>query len=110
MTEADKKERRAWVRIPSTPETPFSGVSEADCIIAQKARIRDLSVAGVGLLVAMEIEPDMLVDVVLLNTAEDSARPFQARVVRSQPQPDGGWILGCSFTTPLSEEELRDYL
>jgi len=26
------------------------------------------------------------------------------------PHPEGGWIMGCTFVTPLNEEELKALL
>src|SRR5262245_59255682 len=110
MSEPSRKDRRAWVRYPSTPETPFSEVAEEDHVIPQKARIQDLSAAGVGLLVINELEPGTVVDVVLVRANEDSAQLFQAKVVHCRPQAGGGWLLGCSFITPLREQDLRDFI
>jgi hypothetical protein len=110
MTEPADKERRAWVRHPSRPETPFSEVAEEDYVIPQKARILDLSAAGVGLLVTGQIAPGTIVDVVLCRTSDDSSRTFPARVVHCRAQEGGGWLLGCNFTTPLREEQLQEFI
>jgi hypothetical protein len=104
------RDRRAWVRYPSTPETPLSAIAEEDNILSQKARLRDLSVAGAGLLVESGFAPGTLIDVILINTQDESTwKKLQARVVRNQPQA-GGSLLGCTFTQPLTADELKQFI
>jgi hypothetical protein len=109
MTESTN-DRRVWVRYSSKPETPLSEVAEEDYVVPQKARLLDLSVAGVGLLVTGKLEPGTLIDVVLVRTTDESLHTFSARVVHCRPQEGGGWLLGCTFATPLGEEELQKFI
>ena len=109
MQEPANQERRAWVRYPSTPYTPFSVVAEPDYVVPQKAWVQDLSAAGVGLVVTGQVAPGTVVDVILARTTDGSTRVFQARVVRCN-QNEAGWLIGCTFTHPLHEDELREFI
>ena len=51
-----------------------------------------------------------LLTVELQNWAGDVSRTLQTRVVHMTPHPEGGWIMGCAFVTPLNEEELKALL
>ncbi|GIW81856.1 MAG: hypothetical protein KatS3mg105_3663 [Gemmatales bacterium] len=105
------RERRAWVRYHSTPETPDVAITEEDDIITWKARIRDISRGGVGLVVNAEFIKDAVVEIELPNTDNEVMLVQLARVVRCLPLDDGvTWIVACEFLEELTEEELRSVL
>src|SRR5262249_52380272 len=59
------KDRRAWVRYHSKPETPFFAIGEQEVIHSWKARVRDVSQGGLSLLVTSPFEIGSVVDVEL---------------------------------------------
>jgi hypothetical protein len=72
-------------------------------------KIRDISGAGVGLLLQQRFEPETLLTLELENTGRTSSCTFQVRVIRVAPQP-GGWLLGCTFTPAISEADVQALL
>jgi hypothetical protein len=75
------------------------------------ARVRDISSSGVSLLSnrPFELETLLVIEPVLPPRELTRSLP-PARVVRQCEHGEGGWILGCQFTSNLSEEELRALL
>jgi hypothetical protein len=73
------------------------------------ARVRDVSVCGVGLRVSGAIEPGRDLTVEFTDSAS-FRRILAARVIHSSAQSDGTWVVGCRFVTPLREDELRAFL
>ncbi len=104
------RERRVWIRHPGTPEAPSYCVSEQEDIISWKARIRDLSRGGVSLMLRSSFEPDSVIDIMFPSTASNPSGKISARVVRSEPQDDVNWVVGCAFLTMLSDSELKELL
>jgi PilZ domain len=74
------------------------------------ARPRDVSVCGIGLLLAQPFAPGTTLTIQLRSRPEDARRPLTAGVVRTEPQADGSWLVGCAFDKPLTAEELRAFL
>jgi PilZ domain len=72
-------------------------------------KIRDISSQGIALLLQQRFEPDSFLTVEVENRAQTSALAIQVRVVRTTPQP-GCWLIGCTFSRELSEEELQALL
>ena len=42
--------------------------------------------------------------------ATESVASMLARVVHVKVQSDGSWLLGCAFTKPLSDDDLKKLL
>lgn len=104
------RERRVWVRHPGTPGSPYYCVSEQEDIISWKARVNDISRGGISLVLRSTFAPDALIDIVFPANSEGDVRKLNARVVRSEPQDDMTWLVGCAFVKMLSEDELRALL
>jgi hypothetical protein len=51
-----------------------------------------------------------VVDVILVRTSDQTEQKLQARVVHARLLPEGLWLLGCSFVSPLSEEQRQTFL
>jgi PilZ domain len=74
------------------------------------ARIRNVSVTGISLLVAAAIKPgtDLAID---MKTVEPGILlTLVARVVHATKQDEGNWIIGCTFLSGPREEPLRALL
>jgi hypothetical protein len=103
-------ERRASVRYQCTPEN-FSADNSCRPITARKseawsAMVRDLSTGGVGILVNRRFEPGTLLSVELQDVEQTVARVLLVRVVRITRQDQETYLLGCAFTTKLSDADL----
>jgi hypothetical protein len=76
---------------------------------SESARGVNLSAGGVGLLLQRGIATGTAVRV-QLDGAPQEAPEFLARVAHSTRQGPGEWFIGCQFTRPLGEAELREVL
>jgi hypothetical protein len=103
-------ERRASVRYPCS-EDSFGPDNSCRPITAMRkeswlAAVRDLSTGGVGIVVNRRFEPGTLLSVELQDAEKTSARTLLVRVVRLTQEDKDHWLLGCAFTTKLSEADL----
>jgi hypothetical protein len=107
------KERRVRVRYPTDRESMCQpGEGRLDQVW-WLARITDISTTGIALVLQQlrqKFPAGTLLTVELQNWAGDVSRTLQARVVHMTPNPEGGWIMGCAFVTPLTEEDLKALL
>lgn len=74
------------------------------------ATMVDLSNRGIGLLSSEPLERGTVVVITLEDCRQSFTRSLFARVARTVAQPGGEWLVGCSFTRPLDEEQLRTLL
>lgn len=72
--------------------------------------VRDISTAGIGLVIPQRFEPDTTLTVEVESRHSDESRAVQVRVVHAAPQPGGGWLLGCAFARELTGPELAALL
>lgn len=68
-------------------------------------KVRDVSMHGVGLLVARRVEVGSLLAVGLANPEKGFARTVLVRVAHVTPGA-GGFLVGGSFLTPLTYQEM----
>jgi hypothetical protein len=71
-----------------------------------RARVRDISIQGICLLVGKRFEPGIGL-LIELPSNRHSYTSLQTRVVHATMNRDGHWIIGCIFAWALSEEEIR---
>ena len=74
------------------------------------AQVCDLSVTGVGLLLARRFEPGCVLTVVLANEKGDFDRTREMRVLRVAKAEGHGWFHAGVLLHKLSKEELRKLL
>ena len=72
--------------------------------------IRDLSATGLQLLLSRRFEPGTLLVVDVHDNQGQATRMLLARVIRVASLAKGRWILGCTFTVPLTPEDLDSLL
>jgi hypothetical protein len=85
LSEADTKEEVLWV-----------------------ARMQDICREGVRLLLMRRFEPGSLLRLEVPGKSPDTPLLIQARVIHVVPYPNGSFGLGCAFSRPLTEEELKN--
>ncbi len=98
-------ERRARVRFRC--ERPTVGrVFIANTFRSMRARVLDVSVNGVGLLLPEAVPLGTRLNV---DFEGHAAMPLEilAEVVHVAQQPDGGWRCGCTLVWQISEQELQ---
>lgn len=74
------------------------------------ARIRDVSSGGLRLLLRRRFEPGTGLAVEVAGAEDDAPSTLLVRVVRVRAEADGCWLLGCTFVSPLGEEEIQGLL
>ena len=97
-------ERRAGARYPCRFET-ICQVSTPDKELRTPARIVDISVGGIGLILKERFEEGTPLVVRLQTTA--ITRPLPLKVVHVVEIAKGFYLLGGAFTTPISANDLH---
>jgi len=69
------------------------------------AKIRDVSMSGVGLLLQRRVEVGSLLAIGLVNQAKGFARTLMVEVTHVTPAA-GGFLVGGTFLTPLTYQEM----
>lgn len=98
-------DKRAWVRFPCNLATSYHSMAEEDGPLP--AKVLDSSAGGLGLLVNRPFENGTILSIELPCTGGHSSRTVLARVVHARGKQGSYWILGCAFTSQLTEEDLR---
>ncbi len=102
----EQDERRRLERF--APDTNSAWKVASQCgTIAPWGSVRDLSAAGVGLLVAQPLKPGAVLVITLQHGTRKLARPLPVRVMHCSPAAEGGWLVGCQFVRKLSGPELQ---
>ncbi len=103
-----EEERRVWVRYPADLETTVQAAGSPDAV-RLSARVRNVSLGGVSLAVDRPFEPGDLLSVELPGATEQTRCNVLACVVHVGETPEGGWVLGCTFSRELSEDDLEAF-
>jgi hypothetical protein len=74
------------------------------------ARIWDISLGGIALIVPHPYEAGSVLSVVPEMLPQSLYPALEARVLRVASHGDGLWMAGCEFLTPLGEDELHALL
>jgi hypothetical protein len=101
---SEQADRRAAERFPVNGDSScsFAGqVAEGFGV----ARIQNVSMDGIGLLLARALEPGALLAVVLTNPSRGFSKTVLVRVVHVTAQP-AGYLVGGTFSAPLTYQEL----
>jgi PilZ domain len=94
-------ERRTQVRHTCSWEAPYRTNDHFGT-----ARVCDVSVGGLGILLPREVSPGGLLTVELRDRQRNSWRLKTLRVVHAAPQSEGLWLVGSAFTKALTTAEL----
>jgi hypothetical protein len=111
--EESGSERRAFVRHSTAMEAfcePIAGEIAAEPEMGWAAKVLNISAGGVALVLQRRFEPGTPLVIELSSNAETQGRTLFASVVHVRSQPRGKWLVGCTFTSPLSDDELETIL
>jgi eukaryotic-like serine/threonine-protein kinase len=72
--------------------------------------VRDVSVQGIGILLARRFEPGTELTVEGAAGPSGELERLPARVVRVEADRAGHWVHGCLFANPLADEQLKSLL
>lgn len=75
-----------------------------------QAGVLDISARGIAILCAEPVPRGTLLVVSLEDCRQVFSRSLFARVARCVKQPDGEWLIGCTFSRPLNPDELEALL
>src|SRR5437764_10748682 len=98
-------ERRVWVRYPSKAETVVKPINNG-VDTRFSARVRNVSRGGLSLVVNKQFEPGDLVSIELPGASEAKTDTVLACVIHVHATADKNWVLGCTFSEELGEDEL----
>jgi hypothetical protein len=100
-------ERRVWIRYPcELPGTCRPVLSEAEVIWTSNTS--NISCGGIALAAERRFERNTLLTLEMKHPKNDRPKKCVVKVVRVHPNPKGGWLLGCTFTAPFADEEMRE--
>jgi hypothetical protein len=101
---SDPKDRRAAERMAVSAGTicGFAGPVAEDF---GPAKIRDVSMEGVGLLLMRQVTVGSLLAVCISNPAQKLSKTVLVRVAHVTPV-HGGYLIGGTFAEPLTYQEL----
>jgi len=102
------EDRRVWVRHPADLKATCQSAEDADAD-RLSARVRNLSVGGISLVVNRPFEPGEMVSIELPDSGEGSTSTVLACVVHVNRQGEEEWALGCTFSRELSDEDLQAF-
>jgi serine/threonine protein kinase len=72
----------------------------------EQARVSDLSVTGLALVAGENLKQGVVLSMTLANGKGRLSQPFLVRVVRSDEQSKGSYLVGCRFVSQLTKDEL----
>jgi hypothetical protein len=101
-------ECRAWERHPCDLRgacQPIAANRGHD--LSWPAKIRNLSLGGVGLVLERRFEPGVILFLELTFPGSDSPETLMARVVYARAIAGNQWFLGCAFCRPLSPGKIE---
>ena len=105
---SESADRRAVERIAVTSGTSCSFISPVVEDFGA-ARIRDISLNGIGLVVARKLEVGTLLVIELVNQDHGFSRTMMVRVAHVTVV-NGGFLIGGEFTTPLTYQEFTTFV
>lgn len=108
-----RTERRAAVRYPSEQDMtcqPATCFSKNEVGTTWLGTVRDISLTGIGFTTSREFAPGRILILELSDAAKGIALRLPARVVHATPKRKNRWMIGCEFTSPISEEQLQRLL
>jgi hypothetical protein len=97
-------DRRAAERMAASADTSCGFVSPVVEDFGP-AKVKNVSMEGIGLIVTRRVEPGNLLAVNLVNKAHGFAKTVLVRVIHVTPQP-GAFLIGGTFNLPLTYQEL----
>jgi hypothetical protein len=84
-------------------------VTQAGETVRVPAQVRDISPGGVQLCTDRPFQPGQIVSLELPAAGGDEDQTVLACVVRTAPEADGQWAIGCAFSRELSEADLEAF-
>ncbi len=103
-------DKRVWIHFFCEGERPPRATLLINPSNKIQAHILNISPSGIGLATKRHFDPGMRLRLELVDASGHTSRPIQARVVHSTSKGTDDWIIGCSFETPLTEDDMDSLL
>lgn len=103
-------DKRAWIRFTCDETRPPHATVLINPNNKILATVLNISPGGIGLGTQRDCEPGTPLRLEIVDAAGRTSRPIQARVVHSSSKGIDDWVIGCSFDTPLTEEDITSLL
>jgi hypothetical protein len=101
----DLRDRRVAERFPVNADSACDFMSPVLEDIGA-VRIKNISNEGIGLIANHEVAPGMLLAINLVNRKRSFSKTMLVRVAHVTPQAGNSYLIGGTFKTPLTYEEL----
>lgn len=105
---AEQMERRRTPRFPCNGEGALAATLVGAAV--RELLIRNISNGGIEAVLGQAAEPNKLLTIELFNRARNCWHLKTVRVVYALPHENDRWRVGCSFSFPLSDNELQQLL
>jgi hypothetical protein len=99
-------DRRAWERHASNLRVSCGRIADGT-EPRLTARVKDICPGGIGLVVQRPYQPGTVLVLRIHTHAQNAPGVLFARVVHVRAHTGIEWITGCTFASPLDEEEYR---
>jgi len=114
VTEADTsypamRNRRAWVRYPCDLDSSCQALMAARGL-QWTAKVRNVSQGGIAVTMQRRFELGTLLAFEVQGPPGKSSVSLLGRVAHVTAKSDGSWLIGCAFSTPLTEADLKALL
>jgi hypothetical protein len=106
--EQESEERRVRVRYQSNVQVQFQPLNGSTGP-SLSARVRNISLGGVSLLVSRRFQPGDLLSVELPGIDGQAGSTVLACVVHATAHNPAEWALGCTFAHELSDHDLQPF-
>ncbi len=94
MSERYRCSRQRYVRLVARPS-----------LQSFQASVRDFSMRSLGILIDKPVEPGTVLAIQLRSAHAGLSCLLSGEVKHATPQADGHWLLGCSLTRRLNDNE-----
>jgi hypothetical protein len=103
-----KPDDRAWIRIRSKPGISSEALNP-NRENAWLGTVRDVSPAGIGLIVGQHVEPGTELILELFSETNETVQ-LPVRVIHATPEANGQWVIGCQLARALRPHEMSIFL
>jgi hypothetical protein len=102
-------EKRSWERYRCTNKRD-AAVLLSPGLQRFEAVLRDISAKGIGMLLDMQLLPGTFLVIQLICRRAGFSGDLSGTVRHSTKQADGTWVVGCSLSRSLADDEVRSLL
>lgn len=99
-------DKRGWVRFPCVTRATYRIVEEKPTE-PEQARVQDISPSGIGMVMSRRVEVGTLVTLELPGVRDETVVTVLASVARTSAGAGDDWVVGCTFSRELTDQEMQ---